>query len=59
MNNPPIMFFVSNITFSGVRMFTRNIYFNCTDISDIGVQMFLRTNNKNSEIKFYDHLKRS
>ena len=48
VNNPPIMFFVSNITFSGVRIFTRNIYFNCTDISDTGVQMFLRTNDKNN-----------
>ena len=47
-NNPPIMFFVSNITFSGVRIFTRNIYFNCTDISDTRVQMFLRTNDKNN-----------
>ena len=46
LNNPPIVFFVSNITFSGVRIFTRNIYFNCTDISDTGVQMFLRTNDK-------------
>ena len=48
LNNPPIMFFVPNITFSGVRIFTRNIYFNCTDISDTRVQMFLRTNDKNN-----------
>ena len=47
LNIPPIMFFVPNITFNGVRIFTRNIYLHCTDISDTGVQMFLRTNNKN------------
>ena len=58
LNIPPIMFFVPNITFSGVRIFTRNIYLHCTDISDTGVQMFLRTNDKNNSIKFYKYLKR-
>ena len=58
LNNPLIMFFVSNITFSGVRIFMRNIYFNCTDISDTCVRMFLSTNHKNNEIKFYKHSKR-
>ena len=48
LNNPQIMFFESNITFSSVRIFTRNIYLHCTDISDTGVQMFLRTNDKNN-----------
>ena len=48
LNIPPIMFFVPNITFNGVRIFTRNIYLHCTDISDTGVQMFLRTNDKNN-----------
>ena len=48
LNNPPIMFFVSNIYFNSVRIFTRNIYLHCTDISDKGVQMFLRTNDKNN-----------
>ena len=48
LNIPPIMFFVANITFNGVRIFTRNIYLHCTDISDTGVQMFLRTNDKNN-----------
>ena len=48
LNIPPIMFFVPNITFSGVRIFTRNIYLHCTDISDTGVQMFLRTNDKDN-----------
>ena len=48
LNNPPSMFFVSNIILSGVRIFTRNIYLHCTDISDTGVQMFLRTNDKNN-----------
>ena len=46
LNFPPNMFFVPNIIFSGVRIFTRNIYLHCTDISDTGVQMFLRTNDK-------------
>ena len=48
LNIPPIMFFVPNITFSGVRIFTRNIYLHCTDISDTGVQMFLRKNDKSN-----------
>ena len=48
LNIPPIMFFVPNITFSGVRIFTRNIHLHCTDISDTGVHMFLRTNDKNN-----------
>ena len=48
LNIPPIMFFVPNITFSGVQIFTRNIYLHCTDISDTDVQMFLRTNDKNN-----------
>ena len=58
LNNPLIMFLVSNFTFSGVRIFMRNIYFNCTDISDTGVRMFLSANYKNNEIKFYKHSKR-
>ena len=48
LNIPPILFFVSNITFSGERIFMRNIYLHYTDISDTGVQMFLRTNDKNN-----------
>ena len=50
LNSPLIMFFVSNVTFSGVRIFMRNIYFKCTDISDTGARMFLSTNYKNNEI---------
>ena len=52
------MFFVPIINFIGVRIFMRNINFNCTDISDTGVQMFLKTNDKNNQIKSYNHLKR-
>ena len=48
LNNPPIMFFVPNIIFSGVRIFTRKIHLHCTDISDTGVQMFLRKNDTNN-----------
>ena len=44
------MFFVSTITFTGVRIFMRNIFVQYTDISDTGVRMFLRTNYKNNEI---------
>ena len=33
----------------------RNIYVKCTDISNTGVRMFLSTNYKNNEIKFYKH----
>ena len=58
LNSPLIMFFVSNITFSGVRIFMSNIYFNFTDISDTGVRMFLSTNYKNNDIKVYKHSKR-
>ena len=48
LNNQQIMFFLPNIIFSSVRIFTRNIYLHWTDISDTGVQMFLRTNDKNN-----------